>query len=76
MRNAERGVRQNQLARGFHSALRNPRWSRFRLGLAQAGDLVADFALTALFEERGAFKPLEDIALATEGGCGAEAAML
>jgi len=50
--------------------------SGFRLGLAETGDLVAGLALAALFEERRAFKTLEDIALATQGGRRAEAAML
>jgi hypothetical protein len=47
-------------------------WFRF----AEAGDLVAGLALTALFEERRAFKTLEDIALAAQGGGRAETAML
>jgi hypothetical protein len=50
--------------------------SRFRLGFAQAGDAVAGFALTALFKERRAFKTLEDIAFAAQGGRRAETAML
>ena len=43
--------------------------SGFRLGLAETRDAVAFFPLTALFEEFGAFETLEDIALATQGGC-------
>jgi hypothetical protein len=50
--------------------------SRFRLCLAQARDAVAGLALAALFEERRAFKTLEDIALAAQGGRRAETAML
>ena len=50
--------------------------SRFGLGLTKAGDLIAGFALAALFEEGGAFKAFEDITFTTEGGGGAEAAML
>jgi hypothetical protein len=50
--------------------------SRFRFRLAQAGDFVAGFALAALFEERRAFKTLEDIAFAAQGGRRAETAML
>jgi len=49
---------------------------RFRFCFAQAGDLVAGFTLAALFEERRAFKTLEDIALAAQGGRRAETAML
>jgi hypothetical protein len=49
---------------------------RFRLGLAEAGDLVAGLALAALFKEGRAFKTLEDIALAAQGGRRAETAML
>ena len=41
-------------------------WLRFRLGLAEAGDFITGFALTALFKERGAFKTLKDIALAAQ----------
>ena len=50
--------------------------SRLGFGFAQAGDLVAGFAMTALFEERRAFKTLEDIALAAQGGRRAETGML
>lgn len=53
-----------------------PGESSLRLGLAKTGDAVAVFALTALLEEFGAFKTLEDVALATEGGSGAQAAVL
>jgi hypothetical protein len=50
--------------------------SGFRLGFAETGDLLAGFALTAFFEERGAFETLEDIALAAQSGGRAEAGML
>ena len=50
--------------------------SRFRFRLAEIGDLVAGLALAAFFEERGAFKTLEDVALAAQGGSRAETAML
>ena len=49
---------------------------RLRLRLAQARDAVAGLALAALFEEGGALKTLEDIALAAQGGRRAETAML
>ena len=51
-------------------------WLHLGFGLAQAGDLVAGFALAALFEERRALEALEDIALAAQGGRRAETAML
>lgn len=47
---------------------------RFRL--AETGDPVALFPLAALFEQVSAFKTLENIALAAQGGRRAEAAML
>jgi hypothetical protein len=46
------------------------------LSLAQAGDAVAGFPLAAFFKKFNAFKTLHDIALATQGGCRAETAML
>jgi len=49
---------------------------RLGLGLAEAGDAVAGFALAALLEEGRALKALEDSALDTEGGRRAQAAML
>jgi hypothetical protein len=63
----------------YHSALRIPNSaikSRVGFGFAEARDAVAGFALTALFQERRAFKTLEDIALAAQGGRRAETAML
>jgi hypothetical protein len=57
--------------------IRHPKFSsRFRFRLAETRDTVAVFPLTALLEEFGALKTLEDIALATQGGGRAEAAML
>jgi hypothetical protein len=50
--------------------------SRFRFRLAEAGDFVAGFALASLFEQGRAFKTLENIALAAQGGGRAETAML
>ena len=50
--------------------------SSVRLGLAEAGDLVAGLALAAFFEDGGAFKTLEDIAFAAQSGGRAKAAML
>ena len=47
---------------------------RFRL--AETGDAVAFFPLAALLEQVSAFKTLENIALAAQGGRRAEAAML
>ena len=49
---------------------------RFRLRLAQAGDFFTRFALAALFQERRAFKTLENITFAAQGGGRAETAML
>jgi hypothetical protein len=72
-------MRKIELRAVFESALRTPKSaikSGFRLGLAQAGNLFTGFALAAFFEERGAFKTLEDIALAAQGGRRAETAML
>jgi len=62
-------------------AIGNWKWqigngSRLWLGLAKAGDLFAGFTLAALFEKRGTFEALEDIALAAQGGRRAETAML
>jgi len=65
--------------RGFHSALRIPNSAiELHLGfrLAQPRNAVAVLPLTALFEEFGALKTLENIALATEGGRRAQTAML
>ena len=45
-------------------------------GFAETGDTVAVFPLAAFFEDFNALKTLHDIALSTEGGSGAEAAML
>jgi len=59
-----------------HSSLATRHFLGFRLGLAEAGDFVAGLALTALFEERRAFKTLENIALATEFGHRAQTGML
>jgi hypothetical protein len=50
--------------------------SRFGFRFAEAGDAVAVFALAAFFEEFRAFKTLEDIAFAAQGGRCAQAAML
>jgi hypothetical protein len=50
--------------------------SRLGFGFAETGDFVAGFALAALLEEGGAFKTLEDIALAAQSGRRAETAML
>jgi hypothetical protein len=75
VRNAECGFKpavQHSAFRTHNSAIK----SSFRLGFAETGDTVAVFALAAFFEEFGAFKTLENIALATKGGSGAEAAML
>ena len=63
----------------FDSALRNPKSaikSGFRLGLAQTGDLIAGFALAALFQKRRALEAFEDIAFTAKGGRGAETTML
>jgi hypothetical protein len=49
---------------------------RFWFGFPQAGDLVAGFALAALFKKRRALETFEDIALAAQGGRRAETAML
>ena len=49
---------------------------RFRLGFPQARDAITGFPLAALFKKFHAFETLEDIALATQGGCRAETAML
>jgi hypothetical protein len=49
---------------------------RFRLRLAQTGDAVAVFALTAFFEKFRAFKTLENITFAAQSGRRAETAML
>jgi hypothetical protein len=49
---------------------------RIRFRFAQTRDAVARFALAAFLEEGGAFKTLEDIALATESGRRAQTAML
>jgi hypothetical protein len=50
--------------------------SGFRFRFAETGNAVAFLPLTAFLEERGALETLEDIALATQGGGRAEAAML
>jgi hypothetical protein len=50
--------------------------SRFRLGFTETGNPVAFFPLATLFEERGAFETLENVALTTQSGGRAEAAML
>ena len=50
--------------------------SRLRLRLAQTRDAVAGLPLAAFFEKFGAFKTLEDIALAAKSGRRAETAML
>jgi len=49
---------------------------RLGFGLAETGDPVAVLALAAFLEEFGAFETLEDVAFATQGGGGAQAAML
>ena len=48
----------------------------FGFSLAQAGDAVAVFPLTALFEHFEALKALKHIPFATEGGCRPQASML
>ena len=47
-----------------------------RFGFAEAGDAVAAFPLTALFEKRDTLETFEDIALAAENGRRAQTAML
>jgi hypothetical protein len=46
------------------------------LGFAKTRDAIAILALTAFLEEFSAFKTLENVAFATQGGGRAEAAML
>jgi hypothetical protein len=50
--------------------------SGVRLGFAETRDAVALFPLAAFLEDFRAFKTLEDIALAAQGGRRAETAML
>ena len=50
--------------------------SGVRLGFAEASDAVAVFPLTPFLEDFDALKAFHDIALSTEGGSGAEAAVL
>jgi hypothetical protein len=46
------------------------------LGLTETGDTVAVFPLTPFLEDFDALKAFHDVALSTEGGSGAEAAVL
>jgi hypothetical protein len=50
--------------------------SRFRLRFAETRDAVAVLPLATFLEEFRAFKTLQDIALATQGGSRAQTAML
>lgn len=45
-------------------------------GLAEAGDAVAGFPLTAFLEDFDALKALHDVSFAAQSGRGAQAAML
>jgi hypothetical protein len=64
------------LNRKYDSIIPRFNESRLGLGFAEASDAVAVLPLTAFFQEFRAFKTLEDIALATQGGSRAQAAML
>lgn len=46
------------------------------LGLAETRDAVAIFPLTPFFEDFDALKAFHDVALSTESGSGAQAAVL
>ena len=48
----------------------------FAFGLAQAGDPLALFPLSPLFEDGDTFKPFQDIALGARGARGTQTSML
>lgn len=72
LRAHERAARGHSALCILHSALISGVGLRF----AQAGDAVALFPLTALFEDFQALKALEDIAFSAQGGGRAKTAML